>query len=330
MKEADLTTWQGILVYLECYEGRIQKVGLELLGEALRLAAVRKQPVYAVAAGRHMDAVAQALHGYPLKEVYLYEGEDEYTPMAYEKAVEECIRQLRPEIVLIGGTYEGRTLAPSLAVEFGTGLTADCTELSIDERGNLVQTRPAFGGNIMASIVTAHSRPQFATVRPGVMEAPERIDGYTQTHYTHRELSCEDGRFRITNILPLEEQEKITEQKVLIVAGRGVRKKEDLAMLRELADLLGGRLASSRALVEKGWTSPAQQIGLSGNTVSPDYMITCGVSGTVQFMAGMKHTKNIIAINTDPNAGIFAIAHYPICGDLYEIVPELIRKIKKG
>ena len=130
--------------------------------------------------------------------------------------------------------------------------------------------------------------------------------------------------------IPVEAQEDITKQKVLVVAGRGVKKKEDLAMLRELAGLLGGKMASSRALVEKGWTKAAEQIGLSGNTVSPEYMITCGVSGTVQFMAGMRNTKNIIAINTDANARIFDIAHYPVCADLYDIVPELIQRLKKG
>ncbi|MGN1165855.1 MAG: electron transfer flavoprotein subunit alpha/FixB family protein [Lachnospiraceae bacterium] len=328
MRGTDVSKWSGILVYLECYEGSIHKAGFELIGEAVRLQVQSGDELYVLAIGKNMNAVKKVLEGYPIRRAYLYETEDEYTPSLYEQIAVSCIEELKPSIVLIGGTNEGRALAPRLSVAFETGLTADCTELGIDEDGGLIQTRPAFGGNVMASIVTPQCRPQFATVRPGVMKTilPEDFRG---TEFEMR-ISCKkENDTKVLSIVEAKVQDDITEQDILVVAGRGVRKKEDLSMLRELAELLGGKLASSRALVEKGWMSPREQIGLSGHTVAPKYLIACGVSGTVQFMAGMKNAKNIIAINTDPNARIFEIAHYPICGDLYEIVPELISMLKQ-
>ena len=330
MREKEIAKWSGILVYLECYKGHIHKAGIELIGEAYRLSRQTREEVYVLGIGEDMKRIQEELTGYPIECAYLYETEDEYTPLWYEEIAAECIRRLKPAIVLIGGTLEGRSLAPRLAVAFRTGLTADCTALSIAEDGGLIQTRHAFGGNVMASIVTPERRPQFATVRPGVVEAIEK-NNLKDTAYIRKTVQNKNiDIIRVLKSIPVEAQEDITKQKVLVVAGRGVKKKEDLAMLRELAGLVGGNMASSRALVEKGWTKAAEQIGLSGNTVSPEYMITCGVSGTVQFMAGMRNTKNIIAINTDANARIFDIAHYPVCADLYDIVPELIQRLKKG
>lgn len=328
MKEHKEGIDSGILVYLECYKGRIHPVGMELLGEANRLAKESKQQVFAAAIGTELCSIQKELETMNVNTVYLYEAEDEYHPIFYEQIMVSCIKKIRPSIVLLGGTYEGRSLAPRLAVAFQTGLTADCTELSIDAEGNLIQTRPAFGGNVMASIITKQTRPQLATVRPGIMKSADKQKKSETTFVTEQKdntYSC----MRVCKVESLEKESGIVEQKVLVVAGRGVRKKEDLTMLRELAELLGGRLASTRALVEKGWMTPAEQIGLSGQSVRPDYILTIGVSGTVQFMAGMKHSKRIIAINEDKNARIFQIAHNPICGDLYQIVPLLIEKIKR-
>jgi electron transfer flavoprotein alpha subunit len=234
---------------------------------------------------------------------------------------------VKPSIVLIGGTIEGRTIAPRLAVEYRSGLTADCTKLDIDEAGHLIQTRPAFGGNIMASIITETARPQFATVRQGIYEKPARLET-AEVPVEFFDFSVTGRKIKLLGTEKIINKNNLTDQKVLVVAGNGVKRKEDLEMLRDLADLLGGRLASSRALVEKGWMTPGDQIGLSGSAVCPKCMITCGVSGSVQFMAGMKTTPNIIAINTDANAAIFDIAHYPICADLYEIIPELLNILK--
>lgn len=328
MRQTEKEKWSGIFVYIECFQGSIRPVSLELLGEALRLSEMNGERIYAAAIGAEMEQVRKALLECPAAEIFLYETEDEYTPQFYEEILVQCIQEVRPSIVLIGGTKEGRALAPRAAAAFRTGLTADCTSLSIDEQGNLVQTRPAFGGNVMASIVTESARPQFATVRPGMMAAAEQRKK-TAPVFHLQSMENKGSAVSIVGVEKAEEKESVTDQEVLVVAGRGIRKKEDLSLLRELADLLGGRLASSRALVEKGWMKPEEQIGLSGNTVSPEYMITFGVSGTVQFMSGMKYTKNIIAVNTDPDARIFEIAHYPVCGDLYEIVPELMERLKR-
>lgn len=327
MKTDKMDFWSGILVYLECRRGNIHPAGMELIGAAWSLAKKLNTSVYGVAVGSHLDFVIDQLERGPLKTLYLFEEEDTYTPNIYEKIMTVCIETLKPAIVLIGGTDEGRSLAPRLAVTFKSGLTADCTSLDIDQKGNLIQIRPAFGGNVMASIITALSRPQFATVRQGVME-PYRGKYIFPTRIVKSKEPVADDFYEVIDIKERKAKSGIIDQKILVVAGRGVKKKGDLEKLRELADLLGGKLASSRALVEKGWMDPAEQIGLSGNTVSPQYMITCGVSGTVQFMAGMKQTKNIIAINHDPNARIFEIAHYPVCGDWYDIVPELLIRLR--
>lgn len=327
MKKTVLSEWSGILVYLECNKGHIHKASMEMLGAALRLMVTGEEKLAVLGIGEEMEQIEKELAGYPVDIAYFYETEDEYCPELYEKIAVSCIQKFKPSIVLLGGTYEGRTLAPRLAVSFETGLTADCTILERGEGGELIQTRPAFGGNVMASIVTPESRPQFATVRPGVMEAPKK-NGQWNAEIYRENVTQKDPHVEILNTVLSQVEEDITKQDVLVVAGRGVKKKEDLLMLEELAKLLGGKLASSRALVEKGYTSPEQQIGLSGHSVTPSLMITLGVSGTVQFMAGMKHTKNVIAINTDPNARIFGIAHYPICADLYEVVPELIHRLK--
>lgn len=333
MREDDLKEWSGILVYIECRKGVMNSVSRELIGEALRLSGMLSASVYAVAAGSCTEEIEAELLKYPLGRIYLYETMDEFHPVVYETMIAECIEELKPSIVLIGGTYEGRALAPRLAVALRSGLTADCTSLDIDEEGNLIQIRPAFGGNVMASIVTKCRRPQFATVRPGIMEPVkgEKYCSKAKNRDVIKKIPDIDSEgLEILDIEEAQRVESIADQKVLVVAGRGVRKKEDLKMLEELAYLLGGRLACSRALVEKGWMQAKDQIGLSGNTVSPDYMITCGVSGTVQFIAGMKHTKNIIAVNTDADARIFEIAHYPVPGDLYEIIPEMIEQLKTG
>lgn len=331
----------GIFVYLECRGGRLHGVGTELIGEVYRLRERRaeaigesgrlregyKEKISVLAIGAGMDAVERELAGYPVDEAYLYETEDEYSPVHYEAIAASCIQKLKPSIVLIGGTDEGRALAPRLAVAFRTGLTADCTVLECTEEGNLLQIRPAFGGNVMAAILTPARRPQFATVRPGVMKAAQKRF-VCETKKIRETIEKTDNRVEILGKRLVKEERGIAKQSRLVVAGRGVKKKEDLEMLWELARRLGGELAASRGLVEKGFLPSERQIGLSGQIVAPSLMITCGVSGTVQFAAGMKRTKEIIAINTEPNAPIFDIAHCPVCADLYEIVPELICRLR--
>lgn len=316
-------SFQGVLVWLEWEGSQFHPVSFELLGAARRLAKVSGEPVYAVGIGRGIHKGAYLLSNCGAKQVILCETKKIYQSDVYASIFAHYIRQISPGTVLVGGTLEGRALAPRLAVCFQTGLTADCTQLEMEEDGGLIQIRPAFGGNLMAKIVTESARPQFATVRPGVM-SPEEPSKELSSIQLDVDQS-EDGSMEILTEEILNQEKRITEAKILVAAGRGVKKKEDLAILRNLADSLGGMLASSRALVEKGWMQPKDQIGLSGNTVAPDYLLTFGVSGTVQFMAGMKGSRHIIAVNTDPEARIFQIAHDPICADLYEVAPRLAK-----
>lgn len=324
-EEKELDSWKGILVCLEWKGTDFHPVSYELLGEARRLSRISREPVYAVGVGRKIHEGAGLLRHCGAQKVILCETSMICQSESYADLYEHYIRELMPSSVLVGGTLEGRALAPRLAVRFRTGLTADCTRLEMTGEGGLVQIRPAFGGNLMARIVTENSRPQFATVRSGVMEREE--DSLEESQVCLDTNQQARGTLKVHTEEILKPEGKITEAKILVVAGRGVKRREDLEPLSMLARKLGGQLASSRALVEKGWTKPSQQIGLSGNTVSPDYMITFGVSGTVQFMAGMKSTRHILAVNTDPEARIFQIAHDPICADLYEVVPRLIQLI---
>jgi electron transfer flavoprotein alpha subunit len=323
----EITIHGGILVYVEFDGSGICPVSLELIGEAARLAKKSKMKVCAMAVGENTGSLRSVLGRYPLEMVYLYENTGEFRADVYEQAVEDCVGRICPSIILVGGTAGGRALAPRVAARFRTGITADCTELDIDACDNLVQTRPAFGGNVMARILTPEKRPQIATVRPGVMK---QILPSDKENVKFIEIGFDYVQSGVTVLKKTEEAsgDGITNAEIIVAAGRGVKCKEDLSMLRELAQLLGGKLASSRALVEKGWVSSGRQIGLSGQTVSPKCLITFGISGSVQFRAGIKNAETIISVNTDPNAEIFKIAHYPICCDLYDIVPEMIKMIK--
>lgn len=328
MRQEKEATWSGILVYVQCRRGSLHPCSPELIGEALRLAKQSGEEVWVLGIGSGMEAVSKELQGYPVSRAFLYETDDIFRPGLYASLVAACIREERPSVVLIGGTLEGRALAPRLSVEFRTGLTADCTALAMDPGGNLIQTRPAFGGNVMASIVTEKSRPQFATVRPGVMEPIGKGKDCSVSCFV-KQAHLEENPVKITVREEAKKRVSIGDCRLLVAAGRGVKKKEDLQMLYHLAEILGGELACSRALVEKGWMPPERQIGISGTSVRPECLITFGISGTVQFMAGMRQAKWIIAVNSDPGARIFEIAHHPICGDLYEIVPELIQSVEK-
>lgn len=323
--------WKGILVYIEYHHNKVHPISYQLIGKAYELSASIGYDICGIVIGKNTALSKDQLKNYPLKKVFLYETEEEYFRAdLYEELFSSCINKMRPSVVLIGGTAEGRSLAPRVATEFKTGLTADCTELILRDNSDLVQIRPAFGGNIMAQIVTTHTRPQLATVRYNVMKPIEPIFDNEIEFIIDEDGHQADSKITILEAVPIPKTKGIVDQDILVVAGKGVKRKEDLAMLKELADLLGGELASTRGLVEKGWMLSDKQIGLSGQTVRPKLLITCGVSGSVQFMAGMSGAYNIIAINADIDAKIFSIAHYPVCGDLYEIIPELINQIKSN
>ena len=309
-KTVDKDAWKGIMVFVEQEESGIHPVAFELIGKARELAAKINHPVYAVLiGGEKANEQAHTLLEYGVDKVFVY-------------------KTVKPTVVLVGATSLGRSLAPACATRFRTGLTADCTVLDMKENTDLVQIRPAFGGNIMAQIITTNTRPQFATVRYKVMNVAEKTapSGEVVNCKVTDEMLKSGMEVISTEIV--EKTKGIEEEDVLVVAGRGVKKQEDLAMLQELADALGGQLATTRPLVEKGWNDVTKQIGLSGRTVKPKLIITCGVSGAVQFAAGMDGAECIVAINTDKEAPIFKIANYCITEDLYSVVPALTAAVQ--
>lgn len=331
VKVIDKSAWKGVAVYVDHEDGNVHPVTLELIGKARELADKICQPVYCIFIGAEIGDKAQELLHYGVDNIYVYDHEafQHFRIDAYTSAFEDFINHIKPTAILVGATNVGRQLAPRVAARFRTGLTADCTVLDIKENTDLVQIRPAFGGNIMAEIQTPNARPQLATVRYKVMNAPER-NSEAKGKITVSDLSnvVLDSDIDVIDVVAKDKEKFIENADVLVVAGRGVKSQDDLNMIKELADLLGGEVACTRPLIELGWFEAKKQIGLSGRTVRPKLIITCGVSGTVQFAAGMNNSDMIVAINKDDKSPIFKIAHYGIVGDLYEILPKLIAKVK--
>ncbi|MDF2540337.1 MAG: electron transfer flavoprotein subunit alpha [Herbinix sp.] len=327
----DKSQWKGIAVYVDHIDGAIHPVTYELIGKAKELAAKIGHPVYALMMGSNISDQSRELLHYDVDTVYVYNQEqlDRFKMEPYTAVFEDFVNNIKPTAILMGATPVGRQLAPRLSARLKTGLTADCTILDMNENTDLVQIRPAFGGNIMAQILTPNHRPQMATVRYKVMDAPKR-----QAEESGEIIECKipsdklDSKVEVLDIIPKVKEQFIEAAEVLVVAGRGIKKEEDIQMLQELADLLGGQLACTRPVMEAGWLEAKRQVGLSGRTVRPKLIITCGVSGSVQFTAGMNNSDQIIAINKDENAPIFKTAHYGLVGDLYEIIPNLINQIK--
>ena len=330
----DKSKWNDILVYAEVSGGRLHPVSLELIGKAHEMKeAVPGFKVKAVLVGDGVSAYAEELRHYGVSEVAVYDAKElgYYRADAYASCVEDYIKYAKPSVVLVGATALGRSLAPRLATRFHTGLTADCTTLILRDTTDLVQIRPAFGGNIMAQIVTLNTRPQFATVRYKVMNAPVRSDEVTGEIVTRRiPKGVAESKASCVSVVPVPPKQSISDAEILVVGGRGLAKESDLDMIKELASLLGGDWAVTRPLVEKGWTTNERQIGLSGRTVRPRLIITCGVSGAIQFTASMNGSDHIVSINNDKDAPIFEVAHIGIVADLYEVVPALINQLKEA
>lgn len=331
-KAFDKEKWRDFLIFAEQERGDIHPVVYELIGEAKKLAVKVNYKVNCVIVGGAGTAQnAEKLLAYGVDKVFVYEnaGFEGFRADCYADAVADCIAAVRPSSVLVGATSLGRSLAPRLATRFHTGLTADCTTLDIKENTDMVQIRPAFGGNIMAQIAITRSRPQFATVRYRVMDKAAKVECPTGEI-----VMCEvnekmtHSRIEILESKIIDKQKSLEEEDILVVAGRGVRNEKDVEMCRELADALGGQLAFTRPMVENGFGDQAHQIGLSGRTVRPKLIITCGVSGAIQFTSCMKGSECIVAINHDPEAQIFKVAHYCIVDDLYQVVPRLTELVK--
>ena len=324
--------YKGICVYADVDHDVIHKVTYELIGKAIELAKVINHPVYALLIGYNCDENASQLLEYGVDKVFVYDNEllKDFDIERYTNCFEDFINTNKPSSILVGATNVGRSLAPRVAARFHTGLTADCTKLEMKENTDLVQIRPAFGGNIMAQIINTNNRPQFATVRYKVFSAPSKCE--PKGEVVKVDIKDEWLKSNV-EVIDIEEKPKgldISEADVIVAVGRGLKSTGDLGMVNELADLLGGVVACSRPMVEAGVFDSKHQIGLSGKTVKPKLIITLGISGAIQFASGMKNSDCIIAINSNPNAPIFDVANYGIVGDMYKIVPELIKKIKEG
>lgn len=330
--EVDKNEWRDFLIYVEMEDGKIHPVAYELIGEALKMAAKVDYKVNCVIVGADgIKQAAEKLLYYGVDTVFVYEhpGFEGFRADCYADAVADCIAAIKPNSVLIGATEAGRSLAPRLSTRFHTGLTADCTTLDIKPNTDLIQIRPAFGGNIMAQIAISRSRPQFATVRYKVMDAAQKVEKpHGKVKYCQVSDKMAYSRIKIISSSRLEKKKSLEEEEIIVVAGRGVKNEKDVQMCRELAEALGGQLAFTRPMVENGFGDNAHQIGLSGRTVRPKLIITCGVSGAIQFTSCMTGAECIVAINNDPGAQIFGVAHYCIVDDLYQVVPRLIQLVR--
>jgi electron transfer flavoprotein alpha subunit len=331
---ADLASWRGVWVFGEQRRGEIQGVALELAGEGRKLADKLGVPLTVVVLGHGLDQACTDLLDFPIDEVLQVEAEElkDYRSEPYSRVFASLIRERKPEIVLAGATTIGRDFLARVAVELHTGLTADCTGLDIREEDRLLmQTRPAFGGNIMATIMTEYHRPQMATVRHKVMKEicsePGREKGAITKITPEAELLV--SRTEIEKFVEeIEETINITEADIIVSGGRGLGKAENFSVVEELAKALGGAVGASRAAVDAGWKPYSHQVGQTGKTVQPKLYVACGISGAVQHLVGMQSSDTIVAINKDPSAPIFEVASYGIVGDLFKVIPALVKEIE--
>ncbi|MCD6116928.1 FAD-binding protein [bacterium] len=331
-----LEDYKGVWIFAEQREGEIQSVVYELIGAGQRLAKERGSELSAVLFGSNLnDSVLLDLFQRGADKVYIADDPvlEQFNDEAYSRILVKLINEHKPEIVLAGATALGRALIPRVAVELKTGLTADCTGLEIDsETGHLLQTRPAFGGNIMATILCEHTRPQMATVRHKVMPEAALDTSKTMGEVVRVDVTSQDAATR-TKVLEvvkeLEDTVNIAEADVIVSGGRGLKSPENFEMLKDLAKVLGGAVGASRAAVDAGWISYSHQVGQTGKTVKPKVYIAVGISGAIQHLVGMSSADVIIAVNKNPDAPIFEVADYGLVGDLFEIVPELTKRFKE-
>ncbi|HOO31725.1 MAG TPA: electron transfer flavoprotein subunit alpha/FixB family protein [Thermotogota bacterium] len=321
-----------ILVVGEQKDGILNHVTLELIQKSRELSKVHGHDVYALLIGSSTKKIAEEVARYDIDKVYYVENEafQYYNTDAYTTVISEFFDKFKPDVVFIGATPQGRDLAPRLAARNRTGLTADCTELEFDEDGLLLMTRPAFGGNLMATITCENHRPQMATVRPGVFSKGEKKEGpFTnpEMFISTADLTKVRGKI-LEQVKQKKETANISEAKVLIAGGRGMGGKAGFDMLKKLAELLDGTVAASRPVIDQGWIDKSHQVGQTGKTVRPRLYIACGISGALQHIAGMQESDFIIAINKNEDAPIMKIADLAIVGDVHKIIPEMIKRLE--
>lgn len=326
--------WSGVWVIIEYLNGKVAPVSWELLGEGRKLADAIGCGLCGVITGHQVESVIPEAFAYGAEKVYIIDHPilEDYRTEPYAEAITSLVKKYQPEIVLMGATSMGRDVFPAIATKLQTGLTADCTVLGIDPETKLLQqTRPAFGGNIMATILCRTSRPQMATVRPRVMAMPERVEG-RQGELVREEFDHNENDFRTKVIEFIKSDAKsafLDKAEIIVAVGLGLAAKRNLVLAEELAEVLGGTIAGTRGAVEAGWLTHDQQVGQSGVTVRPKVYIAIGISGAIQHLVGMETSDFIIAINNDPEAAILKVANFGIVGDLFQIVPALTAEFKK-
>ncbi|MCR4434424.1 MAG: FAD-binding protein [Clostridiales bacterium] len=329
----DISAYKGVWVFGEQKGGTVANVVLELTGEGRKLADQLQVPLSVVLLGENVERTAQNLIAYGADNVYLVDDPSlkNFNDESYADILVQLIHRYKPEIVLMGATTYGRSLAPRIASRLNTGLTADCTGLDIDlERRLLLQTRPAFGGNLMATILCPNHRPQMSTVRPKVMKALEPDFSRTGEIIRPEVVIPRDVRVKVLDVVTtLGEKVNLTEADIIVSVGRGIGDPKNIRIIEELAKVLGAAVGASRAVVDAGWMEYSHQVGQTGKTVGPKVYFACGISGAVQHLAGMSSSDIIVAINKNPNAPIFKIATFGIIGDVLEIVPLLTNEFKK-
>ena len=328
----DKSQYKNVFVFVEQREGNIQGVAIELLGKARNLADSLGENVYAMLLGKNIESKAQNLIAYGADKVIVASCDelDEYTTEAYTQAISQIVNEYKPSIILFGATTIGRDLGPRLSARLSTGLTADCTRLEISEEKEFLMTRPAFGGNLMATIVCPEHRPQMSTVRPGVMKAMEKDDS-RKGEIEKIEINFNKDKFKVRIKETVKEKSNmidIAEAKILVSGGRGVGSKEGFIALKNLAEVLNAEVSASRAVVDAGIVDHDRQVGQTGKTVRPNLYIACGISGAIQHMAGMEESDYIVAINKDRYAPIMQSADLGIVGDVKKIIPLLTERLK--
>jgi electron transfer flavoprotein alpha subunit len=332
--QADLAEWSGIMIYAEFRHGKVVPVSFELLGIGRQLADQQNVSLTAVLLGSGLGDAAKDLVSYGADFVYQVDDPalEYFTDEIYGNILEDMAREQKPEVILAGATAIGRSFIPLVATSLATGLTADCTDLAIrPEDGVLLQTRPAFGGNIMATIECPHTRPQMATVRSRVMKAAEQdVDRKGEIiDYQPKPERLQSKVKVLRSVLEEQDQVNITEGETIVAGGRGLDNEKGFKLIKQLADAVDGAVGASRAAVDSEWIAYSHQVGQTGKTVNPKLYIACGISGAIQHVVGMQSSETIVAINKDADAPIFDVATYGIVGDLFEVVPKLIEKIEE-
>ncbi len=351
----DLSAYKNVWVFAEQRQGKLLNVALELIGEGYRLAKeISKDTlVCAVLIGDQIDHLVDECYAYGAEKVILIQDPllKNYITDSYTKVLVDAVKEKKPEIVLYGATHIGRDLAPRVAARLNTGLTADCTRLDVkvssyikyakenttldtstldpnDEDTGIKQTRPAFGGNLMATIICPKTRPQMSTVRPGVMQKREKVEGAKGVLEIYKPVISEaDIRTKLIEIVKsTKERVSLTDAEIICSGGRGLGEPSGFELIKKFADKVGGVVGSSRAAVDAGWIEHSHQVGQTGTTVKPKIYFACGISGAIQHLAGMQTSDIIVAINKDPDAPIFEVADFGIVGDLYKVIPQIIEE----